>query len=576
MFGLLRSFLFIFEKKEIQKSWIFIFFTLINTILELAVLGFVFPVTQILLKKNIEFPLFGKLDYLNNFSYNITVYFSLILMLILFIFKNFISIYFNFWQQKFSGEIDKKLSKDLFNFYFLQPYKFYLNNNSALLGHNLLNEVPNLALIVRAFLMIFAEMFVLIAIIIVLISQEPAGSIAIMIFSLMIMFLLNNILKKYFQFFGHQKHIYLSESNKNIFQAVDNIKEIKILGREKIFLKKFEENLSHSVKFKVYYDSISIFPRSISELILILSFILLVIFLVFKNADYSVLFSTVTLFLVATYRIIPSILRITSSLQTMQIHRNVAEKILKDLKSLKSLNANLNSDDQQNLKFENEIALCNLCFAYSENREDVLSNIDFTIKKNQTIGIIGENGSGKSTLIDLLTGLHFPTKGYIEIDGVKLSDKNLKSWQSKIGYVSQNSGFIDDTIENNIVFGLADSEIDKKRVLLSLKKVNLVNFINNLPLGLNTNIGEKGVLISGGQKQRIAIARVLYRNSDVLIFDEATSALDNENEKIIFEIIKELKNSKTIIIVSHKKSLLSICHQIFEVKDKLVNRYYDL
>jgi len=576
MFNLLRSFLFIFDKNEIKKSWIFIFFTLINTLLELAVLGFVLPVTQILLKKNIEFPFFGKLDYLNNFSYNTTVYISLILMLILFIFKNFISIYFNFWQQKFSGEIDKKLSKDLFNYYFLQPYKFYLNNNSALLGHNLLNEVPNLALIVRAFLMIFAELFVLIAILIVLISQEPTGSIAIMMLSLLIMFFLNNILKKYFQFFGHQKHIFLSECNKNFFQAVDNIKEIKILGREKIFLKKFEENLSQSVKFKVYYDSISIFPRSISELILILSFILLVIFLVFKNSDYSALFSTVTLFLVATYRIIPSILRITSSLQTMQIHKTVAEKILNDLRSLKKLNLNLFLVNQPNLKFENEISICNLHFSYSTFRHDVLANVNITIKKNQTIGIIGDNGSGKSTLIDLLTGLHFPTNGWLAVDGVKLSDKNIKSWQSKISYVSQNSGFIDDTIASNIVFGLEESEVNKKQLLFSIKKVNLQDFINNLPLGLNTNIGEKGVQISGGQKQRIAIARALYRNSDVLIFDEATSALDDDNEKIIFEIIKEFRNSKTIIIVSHKKSLLTTCHQIFEVKNKLVNRYYSL
>jgi ABC-type bacteriocin/lantibiotic exporter with double-glycine peptidase domain len=413
--------------------------------------------------------------------------------------------------------------------------------------------------------MIIAEIFVLLSISIMLILYEPIGSFFLICFGIFIMFFVNFILKKYAQLFGYQRHIFLSLSNKNIFQAINNIKDIKILNREKNFIEKFSKNFNLATKFRVYYDTLASFPRSISELILILSFVFLVIFFAWKSSSSYLMITTISLFLIASYRIIPSIMRLTNSYQVIQSHRKAAEKILIDI------NISL-SEISFDLKFEKIISLHNLSFAYSKNKENIFSKINLDITKNQMIGIVGESGSGKTTLIDIIIGLHLPTDGYISIDGVRLTEINQKLWQSKIGYVSQNTGFIDDTIASNIAFGIEDEFVDKKKLLISIRKANLENLVNTLTLGLDTVIGESGVRISGGQKQRIAIARALYQNPDVLIFDEATSALDIENENSIFENIRDFKNDKTIIIVTHKYSLLKNCDQIFELKKGLLQK----
>ena len=415
--------------------------------------------------------------------------------------------------------------------------------------------------------MIFAELLVLLSISIMLILYEPLGSIFVMSFSIIVMFVLNYILKKYSQSFGYQRHIFSSLSNKNIFQGINNIKDIKILSREFLFTEKFDKSFQQSVKFRVYYDSLSVFPKSISELILIISFILLVLFLVWQDNSSTAIITAISLFLAASYRVIPSIMRLTNGYQTIQSHKKAAEKILKDINLIATvIPLDLNVDNCRNLEFKKEISLQNLSFSYSKDKPNIFSKVNMLIKKNQMVGIMGESGTGKTSLVDIIIGLHWPTDGHILIDGTKLSETNIKLWQSKIGYVSQNSGFIDDTIACNIALGLDDALIDKRKLLISIKKANLENFVNSLPLGLDTFIGERGIKISGGQKQRIAIARALYQDPEVLIFDEATSALDIENEKKIFKNIEDLKHDKTIIIISHKKSLLKNCNQILELK----------
>ena len=574
MLALFKKLFDVLELSEKKKSRIFLFLTLVNAIIELAVVASVIPITQILLRRDAELPIFGKINFLSNYNYNTTLYISLTLMVLLFFFKNFLSLYFNFWQQKFSGNIDKRLSKKLLYSYVLQPYKFHLENNSALLGYNVLNEVPNLSIVIKQYLMIIAEIFVLLSISIMLILYEPIGSLFLICFGIIIMFFVNFILKKYAQLFGYQRHVFLSLSNKNIFQAINNIKDIKILNREKNFIEKFSKNFNLATKFRVYYDTLSSFPRSISELILILSFVFLVILFAWKSSSSYLMITTISLFLIASYRIIPSIMRLTNSYQAIQSHRKAAEKILIDINlSLSEISFDLNQKKEgHNLKFEKIITLRNLSFAYSKNKENIFSKINLDIKKNEMIGIVGESGSGKTTLIDIIIGLHLPTDGYISIDGVRLTEINQKLWQSKIGYVSQNTGFIDDTIASNIAFGIEDEFVDKKKLLISIKKANLENLVNTLTLGLGTVIGESGVRISGGQKQRIAIARALYQNPEVLIFDEATSALDVENENSIFENIRDFKNDKTIIIVTHKHSLLKNCDQIFELKKGLLQK----
>ena len=192
-----------------------------------------------------------------------------------------------------------------------------------------------------------------------------------------------------------------------------------------------------------------------------------------------------------------------------------------------------------------------------------MDDINLIVNKGEKIGLIGETGSGKSTLIDLILGLIEPLNGSINVDGVNIN-KNIQGWQRNIGYVPQTIFLSDDTLRNNIAFGIKEDEIDESRVSEALASSQLDTFVSSLEDGVNTKVGERGVRPSGGQRQRIGIARALYNNPNLLVFDEATSSLDYETENEIISTINILKN-KTIIIIAHRLNTLKHCNAIYEL-----------
>ena len=211
------------------------------------------------------------------------------------------------------------------------------------------------------------------------------------------------------------------------------------------------------------------------------------------------------------------------------------------------------------------IEVKNICKSF--NGKTVLKDINILFEKGKTNLIIGESGSGKSTLIDLILGLLKPTNGQIKIDGYDIHEsfKTLRAWQNNIGYVSQQIYLTDDSIRNNIALGIPSHEIDNNQIKKVIKECQLEDFIQELPNGVETIVGERGARISGGQRQRIGIARALYNNPSILVFDEATSALDNETEKSIVSLIKKM-NKKTVIIVAHRLSTVEHCELIIKLK----------
>ena len=216
----------------------------------------------------------------------------------------------------------------------------------------------------------------------------------------------------------------------------------------------------------------------------------------------------------------------------------------------------------QPIKFQRQINVKNLCFSYPTRKEFSLSEISITIKKGESIGIIGKTGSGKSTMINLLIGLLKPSKGKVEVDGLNILS-NLSEWYKKIGYVPQSIYLMDDTIKKNIAFGLLDDDINEALIKQAVEKASLNTLLNSLPNGLDTIVGERGIGLSGGQQQRIGIARALYRDPEILILDEATSSLDNSTEKQIMDSIELLKRKITLLTVTHRLSTVNKCDKIF-------------
>ncbi|MEK9613763.1 MAG: ATP-binding cassette domain-containing protein, partial [Flavobacteriaceae bacterium] len=266
-------------------------------------------------------------------------------------------------------------------------------------------------------------------------------------------------------------------------------------------------------------------------------------------------------FVAAAFRMIPSINRILSALQNIKYYGATVNKIYDQIIGFDFSKSNKNSKE---FAFDKEIKLEDIQFSYKE--KIILNSINLKIKKGTTIGIVGASGSGKSTLVDLINGLLKPTKGTITVDGIQI-DEFIKSWQQTIGYVGQEIFLIDDTIKANIAFGMSDQEINMDSVYKALEAAQLSSFIDELELGIETKVGERGIQLSGGQKQRIGIARALYQNPSVLIFDEATASLDNETEKHVMNSIYNLKQDKTMIIIAHRISTLQDCDQVYEIKN---------
>ena len=551
--------------EEKKKSKFFLILTLINTFLEISIVLLVLPVTKILLNQIVEIPYFGELVFLKNYDYAFLSTLSVLSLILAFFIKNFFYSYFIFWQFKFIGNFELRISSKLMQKYLSLPYVFHLNNNSGILNNNVLNEAQHIPTNIFNILTLISETVILIFIGLILFIYEPKGSLYVIVFSITLMIIINIIQKNYMIKFGHQRYLFMGSSNKHLLQGLQSIKDIKLLNKERYFIENYKYNFKQAIKYKVYYDTLSNFPRPISELILVGAFAIIVSILVEKN-DPNAIILTTSLFLIASYRLLPSITRITNAFQSIQLRKKVIENLINDLEKKETQIDDKNGYNRI-LNFKSNIILKNISFSYPNSNRNILNKINLKIDKGQMIGIVGPSGSGKTTLLDILLGLLEPTGGEIFVDSAKINSNNLLSWQKLIGYVPQSPTLIDDTIKKNIAFGIDENKIDNLLLKECIEKSNLSDFIQNQPDGINTLIGERGVRISGGQKQRIAIARSLYRNPEIIIFDEATSSLDEKNEYDIIKNISLLKKFKTTIVVAHKLSILKNCNIIYKIND---------
>jgi ABC-type multidrug transport system fused ATPase/permease subunit len=276
--------------------------------------------------------------------------------------------------------------------------------------------------------------------------------------------------------------------------------------------------------------------------------------------------TTLSVFAVAAMRMLPSFNRITGYIGGIMFNKPSIDAVYKDLIEIDDLMKNIEryEGDAKPLILNENIKFENLTFAYPESDKNVLDNVNLTIDKNSSIAFIGASGAGKTTAADVLLGLLEPQNGKVTVDGEDIQ-KNMQAWHGCIGYIPQTIYLMDDTIRNNITFGIPKDKIDENRINQVLKEAQLDEFVKTLSEGLDTMVGDRGVRLSGGQRQRIGIARALYRNPQVLILDEATSALDNDTEKEVMQAIDGLHGTRTLVVIAHRLSTIAKCDRIYEV-----------
>jgi ATP-binding cassette, subfamily B, bacterial PglK len=454
--------------------------------------------------------------------------------------------------------------------YLTQPYLFYLNQNTSSLAKNILSEVdrtvngvvlPGLLALSRGAIAIFILIFLLyLNVILALISILVLGSIYGLIYL---------TIKQRLSAYGESASAADSKRYKTAAEAMSGIKAIKLHRTEEIFLRRFEIPSKKRAELTAYSQLSSILPRYLLDAIAFSAILLVMIIMVFLGKSSVEIIPIVTVFAFAGYRLMPALQQIYASSTQLKFNFPALSILVNDLLIVNEYSIE-NIDDQSQFLFSKKLSLDNVSFKYPHTSESTLNNININIEPNTTIGLVGQTGSGKTTLIDVILGLLKPSSGKLFLDSVELSDANISIWQKNIGYVPQDIYIIDDTIENNIAFG--KSTFDQNKIKNAAVISEIDEFIQTLPLGYKTIVGERGVRLSGGQRQRLGIARALYDDPKVIVFDEATSALDGDTESLIMKAISNLSQKKTIIMIAHRVTTLKGCDIIYILdKGKIVN-----
>lgn len=565
MLSTLKKINFLITKRQRKGLVILTFLLFIGMVLEVFGLGILIPAISIILDaETIEKSAFisSIRDLLSDYSnQSFTFLFLGAIVLVYFIKSTFI-VLLTHKQNRFLTNITAYISNNLFSSYLSQPYSFHLNRNAAGLIKNIQVEIYYLYVFLLSLITIIIEGGFIFSILATLIYIEPFGAICIGIFYGLLSIIFLQFTKQKLKAWGALREEIDEQVSKIALEGLGGIKDSLILGKTNFFIKEYSQKNYLKARLNSNQGTVSQIPRFYLEFISIVGLVSFIILLLLQGKDTTSLFTVLGVFVAATFRMIPSLNRIIAAAQSMKYYMPSVEIIYKEIESCVEINNNKTSIESFN--FLNQIEFKKVNFSFKDG-VPVLKDINLTIRKGETIGIIGESGSGKSTLVDLIIGLHMPNSGEIIVDGVS-NIQFKQSWRNQIGYVSQSIYLMDDTIESNIAFGISEREINNNQIEKVLKQVQLFEFVKNLELGVKTKVGERGVQLSGGQRQRIGIARALYHNPEILILDEATSALDSETEKEVMKSIDNLKSTKTILMIAHRFTTLKDCDSIYSIE----------
>ncbi len=473
---------------------------------------------------------------------------------------------------RFSYNTQMKLSTRLLAAYMKEPYTFHLNHNIAILQRSLHEDTSRFMQVILYALELGAEFMVSGVLVIYLLVVSKSITIIVLGFLAFFVGGFLMISRKYSRRLGFENQGYQGKIFQWMNQALGGIKEIKILERESYFTDEFRKYWEKYARGLRIARTISILPKYTVEAVSMTGLLVAVIVkLLFGEADSVYFISQLAAFAVAAMRLMPSVGRINEHASNMIYALPSVELVYHDLVRIEGLTANEEGERKADWRLQKEIQVQGVSYHYPDTEEWVLDDVSFAIKRGTTVAFIGSTGSGKTTMVDIILGLLTPVKGRVMADGINVHEQP-KTFHAQVGYIPQTIYLSDDTIRNNIAFGIREGLIDEEAVRAAVEKAQLREFIDSLPHGLDTIVGDRGVRLSGGQRQRIGIARALYHDPEILVLDEATSALDNETEAAVMEAIEHLQGMKTMIIIAHRLTTIRNVDVIFEVGEGTVTQ----
>lgn len=496
-------------------------------------------------------------------------------VIIVYVTKNLFFIFYTWLKLKFSCKIQRECSVKMFSAYLSRDYMFFLNNNVNELLQGTSGDISALYGIIQYLFQSLTQLAIIIFIIIYMLYTDFVIAVGIVASSGICLVIVTLFFKNRMFDAGNAIRKYTVELNKTLLETFNGIKEVIVMNKKSSFINRYEKTVRKKQKNQIIQGIGAEIPAYIIEAVCIVGIMMVLALRVVNSGQEENFIATLASFAVGAFRILPGLGKLSVSINGITSYIPSLNTLYKNIKEVDeygeaypdrhfSYNGR-HCNTTLNIDFE-RIIVDNVSFGYNvEKNGFVLDGINLEICRGQSVALIGETGSGKSTLADIILGVLKPNKGQIKLDNVCIDDIWLE-WVGLIGFVPQSIYLSDTSIRENVAFGDESNSIDDERVRSALEEADILGFVDKLPDGIYTEIGDRGVRLSGGQCQRIGIARALYRRPQVLVLDEATSALDNETEKVVMQTIEKLHGKMTLIIIAHRLTTIRECDLIYEVK----------
>lgn len=504
-------------------------------------------------------------NILNCSSYAEFVVAVCVAVIVIIVIKNISVISLYRFERDYIFNLYKYLSQRLFKTYFKRGLNYIKHHNSATLTRNI-NSVSLMfvAGVLKPIASIVSEGLLLLLIILALALYSPLAALIVALIFVPIATLFYVLMRRKLHNIGESENDIQRIKNRVVAETFKGYVDIEMADAFELMLNRFDNAMNNIVKLRKQHATLVMLPQIFSEVGLSIGLVALVLLgHCFTGGDIALLFG---IFAVAAIRLIPSLRSIMTNWSTIRFNRHTIDTLCdSDIDD----DGHIGEHDTTPLNFENSIELCDISFKFEDADTAIINNLSLKINKGECVGVRGSSGVGKTTLFNLILGFYTPTSGNICIDDVRLDKSNIAKWQKRIGYVSQSVFIADMTLLENIALGSSVEDIDYDRINEVINLANLNEFVDSLPEGLNSRIGEQGCRISGGQRQRIGIARALYKNVDILLLDEATSSLDTKTEESINSAIRRLSTENralTIIVIAHRESSLEYCNRIITLE----------
>ena len=574
---LLQKVSYLFDRKQKRQIAGLALLILIGGLLETVGVSMLLPVVQAIMdpEQLMENELVGKVtDALHIETSRQLIILMLGALIALYVVKNAYLLFQTYVQNTFVTRNRNRMISRVMREFLNRPYEEYLGADIPTVFRLTDSDIPNAFQLILVMIQMVTEIVVAGFLCIVLVVVSPVMSLFIFCIFLGMTLMITKVLKPRLNAIGHKNQQIQSRIAKWRIQSIYGLKDVKVLHREEFFVRNYYESGAIGADVARNYAVFNNLPRLLIETIFMASMLLFIMLYMLRGGNITVLIPQLSAFAVAGIRVMPGTNRINTYLSEIAysqpcldyLYENLTANMKMDVNgSVTGLARGAGAQAQESrTHLQDKIVLDHITYAYPNTEKNIFTDAHMEVKKGQSVGIMGPSGAGKSTVVDILLGLLRVQAGTITCDGVNIFD-NYADWLSKIGYIPQSIYLIDESIRDNIAFGIDGDKIDDRRIWEVLEEAQLKEFVEELPEGLDTTIGDRGVRISGGQRQRLGIARALYHNPEILVFDEATSALDNDTEKAVMDAINNFHGRKTMVIIAHRLNTIAKCDVIYKV-----------